>query len=484
MAQTLFGQAPLRGAVVQSSGGGAKRLPQSNVAQTVLGQGAATIAEGLSGLMASNSANKINKHITSMKKKMEVWEVSELRPTELKNKRRMALNDIEKDVNPTEFRKISDASIYTPGRKVESIDGRMIVTDKAGNILNQDPKNPINAIDKQLEALEEVRKIAPAAFEAGNGFIEDIKDPILKSRASNQMLEVVTPRIRNLINTLGQVGGPAGYSLEGVVNVSDIKARSVEANGDIQNKYNLIVSAMLDPSITNAFQNPDGRVAFDRLPTMIRAVNDAVRSAFMADPDIFKYGGMNSATLDKMLSDGVAVARTMSEEIKKTGSYGTKLSAMTQVKEHFTLKTDLQYAEYLQTLPPDIRIIMQSDKAMAAVSSAIAIYKLSGGSGQILAGRLVEHTLLNGHSASLTEMENNKFNSNSLGNMLRMANDINIMTTTNLNRLKAQAERAKKETTKSGIKSELNGIINNVEKRLKDATTIDDVNLIINPPKS
>ena len=217
---------------------------------------------------------------------------------------------------------------------------------------------------------------------------------------------------------------------------------------------------------------------------MIRAVNDAVRSAFMADPDIFKYGGMNSATLDKMLSDGVAVARTMSEEIKKTGSYGTKLSAMTQVKEHFTLKTDLQYAEYLQTLPPDIRIIMQSDKAMAAVSSAIAIYKLSGGSGQILAGRLVEHTLLNGHSASLTEMENNKFNSNSLGNMLRMANDINIMTTTNLNRLKAQAERAKKETTKSGIKSELNGIINNVEKRLKDATTIDDVNLIINPPKS
>ena len=360
----------------------------------------------------------------------------------------------------------------------------MIVTDKAGNILNQDPKNPINAIDKQLEALEEVRKIAPAAFEAGNGFIEDIKDPILKSRASNQMLEVVTPRIRNLINTLGQVGGPAGYSLEGVVNVSDIKARSVEANGDIQNKYNLIVSAMLDPSITNAFQNPDGRVAFDRLPTMIRAVNDAVRSAFMADPDIFKYGGMNSATLDKMLSDGVAVARTMSEEIKKTGSYGTKLSAMTQVKEHFTLKTDLQYAEYLQTLPPDIRIIMQSDKAMAAVSSAIAIYKLSGGSGQILAGRLVEHTLLNGHSASLTEMENNKFNSNSLGNMLRMANDINIMTTTNLNRLKAQAERAKKETTKSGIKSELNGIINNVEKRLKDATTIDDVNLIINPPKS
>jgi hypothetical protein len=400
---------------------------------------------------------------------MEIMESSDLGPTELRHKRRLLLNDIETSVNPTEFRQISDGAVFSKGRKVQSVNGVTVVSDDTGSVLNK-PGSPIKGLDTQLAQIEQGAKVAPTAFTAGDAFISKINNPTLKARASNHTMAVMVPRVNDLAATLKRVGGPASYDLSGMLNTSEIGERLATNKADIFNKYNLIISAIMGPQYTDAYQNPNDRPSFDHLKIMVRALNDDIRTMVRADSaDIAKFGGMDSTTLNTMLDGGLRSVGTLSEEILSEGNYGTRNQSIKQQEVFHTLSNNSFFQGWVQTLPPDLRTAIAGGAAMSAISSQVALANLAGAPGISFAQRLLGAFASGTQKATLTKLEEAKsFDGDSMRELLGVHSDRVVLDTTTLTRLITLAEKALEEKPSGAVTSALHRIIKDSNLALKE----------------
>tara|TARA_R110000737_G_scaffold346374_1_gene376091 strand:+ start:512 stop:1969 length:1458 start_codon:yes stop_codon:yes gene_type:complete len=467
----IFGVGPLRDAVVSGGSSSIKRAPYTSTGGSVAEAGMQLGAQALTGLIRSMSKNKVDGHINKINESISLLEDTGATKPELREARRRQYKAIKGDVNSTELRAIREATPLMAGRKVSSANGMKTVTDADDNILNIES---MKKLEVQIKELEQVEKYAPTTVVAFDGFISDIRDDVTREQVKEHSLTSIVPRTNDLFGFMGRVGGPEAYKVEGLTSANDIADRHSNNASQIQNKYNLVLNALTSNTVMNSYQNPNGRPALDRIPSTVRALNDDFRELLRRDSDISANSGMSDQQISQMLSDGIAYAKEITGAIQTTGTWATNVNALKSVKERQTLKNDIEYNKYVDSLPIADQVMYRSGKMFAATANLITALKASGKDVGPAFMNFVNGVNGRIHELTISNLEAG-ITPSKIQDLASLADSFKDMTSGRLNRIKAVIKSLQGTPRASEIESQLNGYLNIAESALANTDRVGSI---------
>ena len=473
MEQKVFGVGSLATQTVQGGGGQGSKAQGVDIKSTVGVAAVNTIANVATAFMANAAEAKVSKHVTEIRTKLEALEPTGMGATELKNQRRKLI--MEMPVNEKQRRLIDQdpGTQLDKGRVVSRQGDRTITSDKTtGNITNITAPS-MKAANRQMEQFNMLEGMAPTATKATDAFLSKVINPDTKGAASQRFSGVIVPRALDLSMNLRRIGDTATTTLPDMLNTSEINDR-IKTNGlEVNNQYQRLIGGLLHPSISNAYENPNGRPPLDMLKNIVRGMNDDMRTMLRADPDIAKETGID---FEAMFRSGVEAMDAQANNVLTQGEMATRLASETQISNSLRMQSEIFNERVMRDLPSDMRFIVGSKTAASAIGSLMALDQAAGGDGTQYAIRALgvlgagtHGYMLDGLSKGITQANINA--------LVGLSNGINYMTTDSLKRYITILKTAPDydDSVLSGaIKNRLNGYLVTAESTLKAGNVVGD----------
>tara|TARA_R110000823_G_scaffold43577_1_gene113183 strand:+ start:130 stop:939 length:810 start_codon:yes stop_codon:yes gene_type:complete len=258
-----------------------------------------------------------------------------------------------------------------------------------------------------------------------------------------------------------------------MLNTSEINDR-IKTNGlEVNNQYQRLIGGLLHPSISNAYENPNGRPPLDMLKNIVRGMNDDMRTMLRADPDIAKETGID---FEAMFRSGVEAMDAQANNVLTQGEMATRLESEKQISNSLRMQSEIFNERVMRDLPSDMRFIVGSKTAASAIGSLMALDQAAGGDGTQYAIRALgvlgagtHGYMLDGLSKGITQANINA--------LVGLSNGINYMTTDSLKRYITILKTAPDydDSVLSGaIKNRLNGYLVTAESTLKAGNVVGD----------
>ena len=473
MEQKVFGVGSLATQTVQGGGGQGSKAQGVDIKSTVGVAAVNTIANVATAFMANAAEAKVSKHVTEIRTKLEALEPTGMGATELKNQRRKLI--MEMPVNEKQRRLIDQdpGTQLDKGRVVSRQGDRTITFDKTtGNITNITAPS-MKAANRQMEQFNMLEGMAPTATKATDAFLSKVINPDTKGAASQRFSGVIVPRALDLSMNLRRIGDTANATLPDMLNTSEINDR-IKTNGlEVNNQYQRLIGGLLHPSISNAYENPNGRPPLDMLKNIVRGMNDDMRTMLRADPDIAKETGID---FEAMFRSGVEAMDAQANNVLTQGEMATRLESEKQISNSLRMQSEIFNERVMRDLPSDMRFIVGSKTAASAIGSLMALDQAAGGDGTQYAIRALgvlgagtHGYMLDGLSKGITQANINA--------LVGLSNGINYMTTDSLKRyitiLKTAPDYDDKVLS-TAIKNRLGSFLVEAESTLKAGNNVGD----------
>ena len=472
MEQKVFGVGSLATQTVQGGGGQGSKAQGVDIKSTVGVAAVNTIANVATAFMANAAEAKVSKHVTEIRTKLEALEPTGMGATELKNQRRKLI--MEMPVNEKQRRLIDQdpGTQLDKGRVVSRQGDRTITSDAKGNITNITAPS-MKAANRQMEQFNMLEGMAPTATKATDAFLSKVINPDTKGAASQRFSGVIVPRALDLSMNLRRIGDTATTTLPDMLNTSEINDR-IKTNGlEVNNQYQRLIGGLLHPSISNAYENPNGRPPLDMLKNIVRGMNDDMRTMLRADPDIAKETGID---FEAMFRSGVEAMDSQAENVLTQGEAATQIGAQTQIANKLKIDSEIFNERVMRDLPPDMRFIVGSKTAISAISSLMNLDIAANGDGTQYAIRALGVLGAGTHEYTLDAFKGGITQGN-INALVGLSNGLPYMTTASLQRyigiLKTVPDYDDKVLS-TAIKNRLGSFLVEAESTLKAGNNVGD----------
>lgn len=376
--QKIFGVGELATQTVQGGGNTLKSVQGLSTGGAVATAAANAISNVGAAYLATTAQNKVSKHTTSLRSKLEGLEATGLGATELKNKRRQIINELP--VTDTQ-RKLIDSDPSTQldrGRVVKMVGDRTITSDSQTNNIANITAPSMIAANRQIAQLEQLEKITPTAVAATDALLAKVLNPTLKGRASTRFKDVIVPRALDLSMNMRRIGDTANTTLPDMLNTSEIEDRAAANGRELTTQYHSLINGFLHPSVSSIYENPTTRPPLDMVKNIVRGINDDLRSMLIADPDIAKESGVD---FEKLFANGIKSMEAMSTQVLKEGETGTRKVSLDQISNIMRIENDIFNQKIMNSLPSYMRFMVGSKNAVAAIQSLMALDQAAGNDG-------------------------------------------------------------------------------------------------------
>ena len=475
MEQKVFGVGSLTTQTVQGGGGQGSKAQGVDIKSTVGVAAVNTIANVATAFMANAAEAKVSKHVTEIRTKLEALEPTGMGATELKNQRRKLI--MEMPVNEKQRRLIDQdpGTQLDKGRVVSRQGDRTITSDKTtGNITNITAPS-MQAADRQMAELEMLKGIAPTATAASDAFLSKIINTKTKGIASQQFSAVVVKRANDFAMNLRRIGDTSTTTLPDMLNTSEINERITTNGKEVTNQYHRLIGSLLHPSISNAYENPNGRPPLDMLKNIVRGMNDDMRTMLRKDPDIAKESGVD---FEAMFRSGVEAMDSQAKNVLTQGELATRIASENQIKNSLTMQTDIFNARVMNSLPSHMRFMVGSKAAGAAIQSLMALDIAAGGDGKQYAIGALRTLGADTHSYMLAAFDDNrKITGRNINALVGLSNGLPYMKTDDLKKyieILKTAPGYDDKVLPSSSKNALNSYRILAEKYLKEGNNVGD----------